>query len=357
MVNEIPGVALIGAGMIASRHVTALSGLQNHARLIYVASQHPGRAEHLAAHYDGPRPRFIDDLSEVLEDSAIQSVIVATPPSVRVELVRALTSAGKHILLEKPVGRNLEEAAQLVKICEQAGCTLGVLFQHQLRATALEAKRVLSREVLGAISVVDVVVPIWREQSYYDERGRGTYNRDGGGVLITQAIHIINLMLSLIGPVAQVQAMTATSSLHRMEAEDYAVAGLRFCSGAVGSLVASTASYPHGTEAITIHCQRGSLRLTAETLETSWHDGRRDVFPDDPSAFAGAIQPTPKSVWHQAIMRDFFEAVHDGRDPVVPGRAALASHRLIEAIERSSREKAAIDVSAPSGFGPTQVVS
>jgi len=121
---------------------------------------------------------------------------------------------------------------------------------------------------------------LWRAQSYYDKLDRGSDARDGGGVLITQAIHTIDLALSLVGPVARVQAMTATTPLHEMEAEDFAVAGLQFVSGAVGSLVASTAMFPHGCETITVHCRHGSLRLGAEALDSchtdpSLHRSRR----------------------------------------------------------------------------------
>jgi len=129
--EKIPGVALIGAGMIAPRHITALSGLQNHARLVAVVSRHPDRAVKLSKYYDGPVPRFIDDLSQVTNDRNIHSVIVATPPFARIDLIHELVQAGKHILLEKPIGRNVNEALQVVEMCEQAECTLGVMFQHQ----------------------------------------------------------------------------------------------------------------------------------------------------------------------------------------------------------------------------------
>ncbi|MFK8075692.1 MAG: Gfo/Idh/MocA family protein [Granulosicoccus sp.] len=298
----------------------------------------------LTENYDGPEPSYTDNLSEITQNPDIHSVIVATPPSVRIDLITELTNAGKHILLEKPIGRNLDEALQVVDICEKAECTLGMLFQHQLRATTLEARRLLSSGELGDPGLIEIAVPIWRDQSYYDELGRGTHARDGGGVLMTHVIHMINLTLSLAAPVAQVQAMTATTPLHTMEAEDYAVAGLRFTSGAVGSLIASTASYPHGTETITMHCQHGSLKLTAEKLETSWRDGRREIFPAELEDTSVVARSTPRHLWHQAIIKNFLESVSEGHDPMVAGRAALASHHLIDAIKKSSKTTAAIDL-------------
>ncbi len=330
------GIALIGAGMIAPRHIAALSEIQPRARLVSVVSRHPERARTLATHYDGPAPVFTSELASVAEDPGIQMVIVATPPHVRTELIKTLAHEGKHILLEKPVARTLDEAREVVDICEQADCMLGVLFQHQMRATTVEARRLLASGATGKPGLVEIAVPIWREQSYYDELGRGTYARDGGGVMITQAIHAMNLTLSLAGPVSSVQAMTATTPLHQMEAEDYVVAGLRFKSGVIGSMVASTATYPHGRETITLHCEHASLVLSAETLEISWRDGRREHYPQTSKPQASAS--TPKHLWHQTVMEDFIDAIRQRRDPMVTGRDALEVHQLIDAIETSSRE-------------------
>lgn len=330
------GVALIGAGMIAQTHVAALSDLGDRVRLKTVISRHPERAEYLAQHYAGPAPRFSSDLGTVTGDPDVQMVIVATPPSVRIALIQTLAGAGKHILLEKPVARTTDEAVQVVEICERAGVTLGILFQHRVRAPSKAAADLIASGQLGRLGHVEIAAPLWRDQSYYDELGRGTYDRDGGGVMMTQAIHTIDLALSLTGPVASVQGMTATTPLHRMEAEDLAVAGLRFASGAVGSLVASTASFPHGEEMITLHFENASLRVGRNALRVDWRDGRADdgVSNGDPDDMASII---PRHEWHQGVIADFLDAIHTGRAPIVTGREALASHRLIEAIETSSR--------------------
>ncbi|TNF18651.1 MAG: Gfo/Idh/MocA family oxidoreductase [Rhodobacteraceae bacterium] len=220
-------VALIGAGVIGASHVAALSGLQDRAALRVVQTRRPERASGLAELYDGPAPRVTADLAEVTGVPGIGAVIVATPPSVRIDLIAALAGAGKHVLLEKPVARTSDEARQVVEICAAAGVTLGMVFQHRFRDPAQEAARLIAEGRLGALGHVEIAAPLWRDQSYYDEAGRGTYARDGGGVLLTNAIHSIDLALSLTGPVREVQAMTATTPLHRMEAEDFAVAGLR----------------------------------------------------------------------------------------------------------------------------------
>ena len=343
---DIPrvGVALIGAGMIARTHVSALSGARERAKLKAIVSQRPERAEHLAEYYAGSGPVFTSDISAVIEDPEVQVVIVATPPSVRIELIEALAKAGKHILLEKPVARTADEALQVVEICESAGVALGVVFQHRMRTSSKAAARRINSGALGKLGLVEISVPLWRDQSYYDTLGRGTYSRDGGGVLITQAIHTIDLALSLTGAVESVQAMTATTALHTMEAEDFAVAGLRFANGAVGSLVASTAVFPHRRESITLHYENGSLFLGDNAMTISWRDGRSE---QEPAIKSDAGEDGPiiaKHEWHQAVIEDFIDAVRLNREPIVNGRSALVSHRLIEAIEASSHSASPVSV-------------
>ncbi|MBU2957985.1 Gfo/Idh/MocA family oxidoreductase [Paracoccus sp. 1_MG-2023] len=338
------GVALIGAGMIAPTHVAALSDARDKVRLRTVISRRPERAQHLAELYAGETPEFSSDLAAVAADPSIQVAIVATPPSVRRDVIAELARSGTHILLEKPVGRNPHEAREVVEICEKAGVTLGVLFQHRMRAPSQAAARLVADGGLGRLGLVEIAVPLWRAQSYYDELDRGTYERDGGGVLITNAIHSIDLALSLTGPVASVQAMTATTSLHRMEAEDFAVAGLRFRNGAAGSLIAGTAMYPHRTEVIRLHFDNASLRLDKDALQIDWRDGRHEVeaqddAPRDVNPLSGG-----KHEWHQAVIEDFIDALRHGRKPMVTGREALISHDLIAAIEASSRDGRRIDL-------------
>lgn len=330
---------MIGTGVIGASHVAALSALQARAALLTVQTRRPERASDLARLYDGPPPVLTDDLAEVTGNPDIQAVIVATPPSVRIDLIEALAGAGKHILLEKPVARTSEEARRVVEICEAAGVTLGMVFQHRFRDPSQEAARLIASGDLGALGHVEIAAPLWRDQSYYDEAGRGTYARDGGGVLLTNAIHSIDLMLSLTGPITEVQAMTATTPLHRMEAEDFAVAGLRFASGAVGSLVASTASFPPQPEVIRLHFEKASLRLDRDALEIDWRDGRSER-----RGIAEADFQSMKVLWHRRVIEDFLTALETGGAPLVTGRQALAAHQLITAIEDSSRTGRRVEI-------------
>ncbi|WP_417522445.1 Gfo/Idh/MocA family protein [Marinovum sp.] len=338
------GVALVGAGMIARTHVAALSAAQDEIALKAIVSRRPENAHYLAEFYDGTPPAFTSDLAAVAANPDIPVAIVATPPSMRRDIIEQLATAGTHILLEKPVGRNPQEALEVVEICEGAGVTLGVLFQHRMRAPSKAAAALVKDGALGKLGLVEINVPLWRDQSYYNELGRGTYARDGGGVMITNAIHSIDLALSLTGPVTSVQAMTATTALHDMEAEDFAVAGLQFACGAVGSFVASTAMYPHRTEVIRLHFEKASLKLDKDALEISWRDGSTDIEARDDAP--RKINPLlgGKHEWHQAVIEDFIAAVRHGRPPMVTGREALVSQDLIAAIETSSRTGSPVEL-------------
>src|SRR5690606_22151086 len=156
------------------------------------------------------------------------------------------------ILMEKPIERTTEAAEAIVATCERQGVSLGIVFQHRFRAGSMRLRALVADGALGPIGCVRLAVPWWRPQTYYDEPGRGTLARDGGGGLISQAIHSIDLMLSLAGPVEEVQSVAGTTRLHRMETEDFVGAGLRFASGAFGSLIATTAAFPGEGEELVI---------------------------------------------------------------------------------------------------------
>lgn len=330
-------VALIGAGMIAKTHIAALSATQEKITLKAIITRRPDAARPLSDQYEGPPPVISSDLTSVATDPEITVAIVATPPSARKEIIATLARSGTHILLEKPVGRNPQEALEVVEICEREGVTLGVLFQHRMRAPSSAVARHIASGELGKLGVVEIAVPLWRDQSYYDEPGRGSYARDGGGVLITNAIHSIDLALSFTGPVTEVNAMTATSTLHQMEAEDFAVAGLRFACGAVGSLTASTAVFPHRTEVIRLHYEHASLKLEKNELEVNWRNGQKTVITQQQPPNTKASQSAGKHQWHQNVIEDFIDAIKAKRNPMVTGREALISHELITAIETSSK--------------------
>lgn len=330
--------ALIGLGMVSGTYVDALS--KTDIVLSGVFSRNPqNRSDFVAKHRLDAKP--YSSVSDLCLDKP-DFVLLTTPPDGRGEIVAALAAAGIPILMEKPVERTLGAATALVDTCERAGVPLGIMLQFRARPVVADLRRLIND--LGALRVVEVHVPWWRAQSYYDVPGRGSYGRDGGGVLISQAIHTLDLMLSLTGPVSSVTAMCATSGFHAMEAEDFVSAGLVFANGAVGALSGTTASFPGRAETITLHFANGSARLDTNLLRIDWQDGRSQSFGAITGSGGGADPMAFSSDLHRAVIEDFARALRDRRPPLVPGRAALEVHRLIAAIEESGRKGARIDV-------------
>jgi predicted dehydrogenase len=324
-------VALIGLGMVSRTYADAIRNSDAVELAGVCARSEASRETFLSANADLAAVAMT--VEEIAADPGIGFAILTTPPNARAEIVGKLAAAGKPILMEKPVERTLAGATRLVELCEAKGVPLGIVLQHRARPVVAELRRVMGD--LGPLMAAEVSVPWWRPQAYYDEPGRGTYARDGGGVLISQAIHTLDLMLTLTGPVVSVNAMVATTDFHRMEAEDFVCAGLRFATGAVGQLFATTASFPGRGETITLHFRRGSVRLEAGVLRIDRQDGTGESIGQAAASGAGADPMAFTSNWHRAVIEDFADAVATGRPPLVPGRAALEVHRLIAALERS----------------------
>lgn len=335
-------VGVVGTGMAAKPHALALKYLADRIDVRGVYSRNADKRSAFCAEHGFAEAGSIDALAD---DPAVRAVILVTPPNQRIELVAHFAAAGKHILMEKPVERTGQAARQIVDICEQAGVQLGIVFQHRFRqASQALAKMIVSGD-LGAIGLARADVPWWREQSYYDEPGRGTYARDGGGVLISQAIHTLDLMVSLTGPVAQVQAVAGTTPFHAMEAEDFVAGGLRFASGAMGSVMATVAAFPGEAESITLDCQKASAHLQSGRLTVKWRDGRTETFGEAAGGTGGGADPMAFPFdWHRDLIADFVDAVGSGRRPAVTGRDALRVHDLIDALIASSRQGRAVDV-------------
>ncbi|MEP1207726.1 MAG: Gfo/Idh/MocA family oxidoreductase [Rhizobiaceae bacterium] len=340
-------VVMIGLGMVADTHLRAVADLSDKlnlyglfARNCSVAEKFAEQARELTSH----RPKLFDSIDAIATDPQVDFAIILTPPNARNEVIAPLAAAGKHILMEKPVERNSTAAEEIVAICEANGVQAGVVFQHRVREASIKLSHLIRDGGLGGFQLAEVIVPWWRDQSYYDEPGRGTYERDGGGVLISQAIHTLDLLLSLVGDVDEVQAMARTSRLHQMESEDFVTAGLNFACGAIGSVVASTASYPGDAETITLHFEKASAVLKSGVLSLSWRDGRSETYGADATTGGGADPMAFTHAWHRDVIDDFCDAITNNRPPLVPARDALRVHRLIDAIIKSSNTKKAVKV-------------
>lgn len=332
-------IALVGLGMAVTPHAQSLRDLADRIEVAGAFSPTPERRDGFASRYGFT---VTDDLDALADDPTIGAAMILTPPRTHLPLVERFASAGKHILVEKPLEADTGRAEAVVAACERAGVTLAVVLQHRFRPAA----RALAQRMdqLGAIVSASVDVPWWRPQGYYDEPGRGTLARDGGGVLITQAIHTLDLFLSLAPPVSEVSAFAATTPLHRMETEDIACAALRFTNGALGTLSATTARYPGFAERIEIAGMRGTASLVAGKLDLHWIDGQRESVGEEATLGGGADPMAFTNDAHRAMLGEFIDALDQGRSPVNSGRAALAVHDVIDAVLESSRRHAPVAV-------------
>ena len=334
-------IAVIGLGMAVTPHARSLLDLQGRVEVAYAFSRSEARRQAFAKRFDFPTT---GELERIVGDASVDAVMILTPPNAHLELVEHFAGAGKHILLEKPLERSTERALRLVEAAEAAGVKLGMVFQHRFREASEHLRELLRQGALGELAAINVISPWWRPQSYYDEPGRGTLARDGGGVLITQAIHTLDLTLSLAGPVAEVAAITGTTGLHRMETEDFAGAGLRFASGAYGALLATTAEYPGFPERIELIGTRGTAVLAAGMVTLHRQDGREERFGEEQGTGGGADPMAFPHDAHRALLADFLDALDQDRSPRVTGREALRVHHFIDAVLRSSAERRAVAV-------------
>jgi UDP-N-acetyl-2-amino-2-deoxyglucuronate dehydrogenase len=328
-------IALVGLGMAVTPHAKSLLDLADRVEVAYAFSRSEERRRAFAERFAFP---LTDDLEKVAADRSVGAVMILTPPNTHLELVQRFAAAGKHILLEKPLERSTERARTLVEATEAAGVTLGVVLQHRFREASEALRGRLEAGELGELAIANVICPWWRPQSYYDEPGRGTLARDGGGVLITQAIHTLDLLLSLTGPVAEVAGVSGTSRLHRMETEDFAGAGLRFASGALGVLLATTAAYPGFPERIELIGTRATAVLAAGVLTLHHRDGRVEKTGEEQGTGGGADPMAFPHDAHRALLTDFLDALDQDRNPRASGREALRVHRFIDAVLRASTE-------------------
>ena len=330
------GVAVVGLGMAAKPHALALQTLSDRIEVCGAFARSAAARRTFSETYGFPAA---DNLESLAANPNVEALILITPPNARRDIVTLFAEKGKHILSEKPLERDLPQAKAIVETCNRSGIRLGVVFQHRFRAASETLAKLIQSGTLGTIHIVRANVPWWRDQAYYDEPGRGSYARDGGGVLISQAIHTLDLMLSLTGPVASVQAICGTTPLHRMEAEDVTAAAMQFVNGAVGMLFASTASYPGEAESLQFDFDHAAATLKAGVLTIHWRDGRVKTFGGEATGTGGGADPMAFPFdWHQSLIADFAESVRDGRDPRVTGAMALDVHRLITALEQSSRD-------------------
>lgn len=323
------GVAVIGLGPASQPHSKSLVDLGDRVDVRWAASRTPERAAAYARLYPFPTTT---DVERAIADPSVDAVIVLTPPASHLEVAERCLAAGKHVLVEKPLELSVERGRRLVEVAERSGKTFGVVLQHRFRPASVRLKAVLDAGDLGAVQAAHLAVPWWRPQSYYDEPGRGTLARDGGGVLLTQAIHSLDLFRSLVGVEDVLASDVRTTALHRMETEDYVAALLRLRGSGAGTLMATTAAYPGHPERVEIIGTKGFASLVGGALRLAYLDGREEAVEAEGRTGSGAsIMDFPHDA-HRAVIADFLDAIETGRQPVVTGREALESQMLVERV-------------------------
>lgn len=336
-------VGVVGAGQACAPHLQSLQDLQAELELAWVIGRD---AERLAALELPVGTRTSTRLEDLLEDKTVRAVLVLTPPNTHLDIVRRVAGAGKHVLVEKPLEVSLDKAQQLVESCEREGVKLAVMLQHRMREAARALAQLVAGGTLGELVSASASVRWWRPQAYYDEPGRGTLARDGGGVLMTQAIHTLDLLLCLTGMPDTVNAMASTSAMHRMECEDTVAAVLHYPNGAIGSMDATTAAYPGFPERISLNFTKGSATLEAGEFHAELLDGRTFHAGTRQASGSGANMMAFDHQAHRAVLQDFVAAIRNHTEPAVTGRSALQVHRLIAAMMASSGSGATVSPTA-----------
>ncbi|MGW2257087.1 Gfo/Idh/MocA family protein [Streptomyces sp. NPDC001780] len=322
--------------------------LRGRARLTAVAGRDPARTRELAAELN----RDAVGVPELLARRDVDAVLLCTPSGTHADLGTAVLRAGKHLLVEKPLEVTPAAAARLISVARREGRTLGVVSQRRFDPAVRLARTAIGAGELGRVTSVLVELPWWREQSYYDSGGwRGTRALDGGGALMNQAVHAVDLAQWLAGPVVEVAAHTAVLAHDGLAVEDVATASLRFRDGALGALLATTAAYPGRTARISVHGDRGSVVVDNDEL-AYFHAAREGERAPAYGAFGAANQaaehaPSQKRDGsrdrigllyqpHRDQVLDFVDAVREGRAPLVDAEAGRRAVAVVTAVYTSA---------------------
>ena len=340
------GVGIIGAGNISDTHARAAAGIPG-VFVTAVYGQNAAKAARLAEQHGATAFTTLDAF---LAHRPMDLVAIGSPSSLHAEQGIAAVRRGLHVLVEKPLDVTTARSDELIDAAARAGVTLGVFFQDRLKPDVVRMKAIVDRGLLGAPVLASGRVKWYRPPDYYaDSKWRGKRALDGGGAVINQAIHTLDLMLHLFGPIASVEAQTATR-LHAIEVEDTATALLRFTSGALGVFEATTSVYPGYPRRLELTGSRGTLILEHDNLVAI--DLVKDAaaaLAAEPSLAAGvsapaagaqnAASPTVSDATpHRRIFEDFLAAIQSGATPACDGREGRRSVEAVEAIYASARE-------------------
>ncbi|MCQ1569891.1 Gfo/Idh/MocA family oxidoreductase [Neorhizobium galegae] len=328
-------VAMIGLGMAAGHHARALLDLSDRIECVAAFSPTAVRREAFAAEYPIP---VTGDLDAIFADKTTEAVLILTPPSSHLELVQRCATAKKHILLEKPLDISFERSEAIVRAATDAGVLLAMVLQNRFRSAAMKLDEIVRSGRLGQLIEASAAIRNWRPQSYYDVEGRGTMARDGGGVLLTQGIHTIDLLLSFAGTPTDVSSFVRTSPIHSMETEDLVTATFAYENGAIGTLNATTCAYPGLPERIELLGTKGTAVFTGAKLDAAFTDGTTITEGGEKSGSGAGANPMAFGhEMHRALIENFVDAIRNGTPLRVTGEDALKAHRFIAEILAASR--------------------
>jgi predicted dehydrogenase len=329
--------------MIARFHARALAEIPG-ARIVALCDSDLPRARKLAEEL-GLGDNVYAEPAPLLARRDVDLVIVATPSGVHMEPAVAAAEAGKHVVVEKPLEITLERCDRIIEACDRNRVQLCTIFPSRFADANRTLKAAVDAGRFGRLTLGETTCKWWRAQSYYDQGGwRGTKALDGGGALMNQAIHNVDLLLWMMGPATHVSGFTAMLAHERIEVEDTAVACLRFQSGALGVIEATTSVHPGYPKTIAIHGDRGSAVIEQEdvlrwdfTPESDADRAVRERFAQKVSASGGSSDPAAIShVYHARQLTDFIQALETGRKPLVDGREGRRAVQVILAVYQSA---------------------
>src|SRR5579862_5943086 len=328
-------VAIIGTGAISHKHAQAYRNIGY--QVVACAASDPARARNFADRY-GCEP--MDRWQDLCCRADLDFVDVCTFPDFRFQAVELCAGRKRHVQVQKPIATSVETARRMVEIARSAGIVLGVVSQHRFDDSSQFLKRAIDAGRLGRILQADAYVKWYRPPEYYSRPVKGSWATEGGGALINQGIHQVDLLLWLAGPIGRVSAEWQTGAVHRIESEDIVSAVIRYASGATGVIQAATAFQPGYPERLEIHGTRGSAIITGDQL-TTWdveHDSGEPP-PLSRALASGAADPMAISlVPFERQFLDFGEAIRAGGKPLVSGEEGYRALEAVDAIYRSCRE-------------------
>jgi predicted dehydrogenase len=344
MTDKKYGFAIIGAGVIGKHHAEKLQRIEQ-AELVAVCDIIPERAKELAEKYDCDA---YTDLNEMLKRLDIDIVNVCTPSGMHGDHTIACAKAGKHVITEKPIDISLEKAREMTEVCRKAGVKLAVISQHRFQPSTLQVKEYIESGRFGKLIIGTGAINWYRSQQYYDSGDwRGTWALDGGGALMNQGVHTVDVLQYLMGPVESVYAHCETLGHERIEVEDAGVATLRFRSGAIGTLVGTTSAFPGLSTRIEIFGKDGSAVIDADKLVYSkFRDELGEVGSYGGNANSGkgnadgtgAADPTAiASEGHIIQIKDMIASIEENREPKMNGAEGQKPLEIILAIYESAR--------------------